>query len=58
MGIDVFTPHVEPPCKVELLEVEISPEPGSGWMRRLVERYMEMPEITICATFRVPSSRG
>jgi hypothetical protein len=45
---------VEPPSKVEMLEVEISPEDGYEWARRLVRRYQGKPDITICATFGVP----
>jgi len=54
IGIEVFTTDVEPPSRVEMLEVEISPEDGYEWARRLVRRYQGKPDITICATFGVP----
>lgn len=54
IGIEVFTTDVKPPCKVGFLEVEISPEDGYEWARRLVRRYQGKPNITVCATFGVP----
>lgn len=36
IGIEVFSTDVEPPWKAELLEIEISPEVGYEWARRLV----------------------
>jgi hypothetical protein len=54
IGIEVFTTDVEPPWKVEFLEVEISPEDGYEWARRLVARYQGKADITISATFSVP----
>jgi hypothetical protein len=51
VGIEVFTKDVEPPWKVGLLEVEISPEDGYDWPRRLVRNYQERSDVTICATF-------
>lgn len=38
----------------EFLEVEISPDDGYGWARRLVQAYMGKPNITLSATFKVP----
>jgi hypothetical protein len=56
IGIEVFTTEVEPPWQVGLLEVEISPEDGYDWPRRLVREYQERSDITICATFDVPDA--
>jgi hypothetical protein len=53
IGIEVFTTDVEPPGKVGLLEIEISPEEGYDWTRRLIREYMQRSYITICATFDV-----
>ncbi len=53
IGIEVFTTDVEPPWKVGLLEVEISPEDGYDWPRRLVRKYWDRADITICASFDV-----
>jgi hypothetical protein len=53
-GVEVFTTDVEPPYRAGLEDIEISPEPGYDWARRLVRKYMESPAITICATFQVP----
>ena len=53
IGIEVFTTDVEPPWKVGLLEVEISPEDGYDWPRRLVRKYWDRSDITICASFDV-----
>lgn len=39
-----------------MLEVEISEEGGFEWTRRLVQRYQQRSDITICATFDVPDS--
>jgi hypothetical protein len=47
---------VEPPAKAGLEDIEISPVPGYDWARQLVRKYMERPDITICATFRVPDA--
>jgi hypothetical protein len=55
IGVEVFTTDVEPPYKAGLEDIEISPEPGYDWARRLVRKYMETPLITICATFNVPN---
>jgi hypothetical protein len=38
------------------LEVEISPDDGYGWARRLVQAYMGKPNITLSATFKVPDA--
>jgi hypothetical protein len=38
----------------DFLEVEISPEDGYDWARRLVQRYRGRADVTICATFGVP----
>jgi hypothetical protein len=54
VGVEVFTTEVEPPWKVGLLRVEISPADGYGWLRRLVCDYQERSHISICATFEVP----
>ena len=56
IGIEVFTTDVQPPAKVGFLEVEISPEDGYDWARRLVRKYMGTSDITICATFNVPDA--
>jgi hypothetical protein len=56
IGIELFTTKAEPPWKVGFLGVEISPEPGYDWTRRLVRKYMERSDITICATFDVPDA--
>jgi hypothetical protein len=53
IGIEVFTTDVEPPWKVGLLEVEISPEDGYDWPRRLVREYQDRSDITICGSFDV-----
>lgn len=55
-GIEVFTTDVRPPYKVELLEVEISPEDGYEWARRLVLRHEGKADITISATFVLPGT--
>jgi hypothetical protein len=54
IGIEVFTTDVEPPSKVQMVDIEISPEEGYDWSRRLVRKYMEKSAITISATFHVP----
>jgi hypothetical protein len=36
--IEVFTTDVEPPSKVQMVEIEISPEEGYDWTRRLVRK--------------------
>jgi hypothetical protein len=41
IGIEVFTTDVEPPSKVQMVDIEISPEEGYDWSRRLVREYME-----------------
>lgn len=56
IGVEVFTTDVESAWKVGLLEVEISPEDGYDWSRRLVREYQNRPEITICASFDVPDA--
>jgi hypothetical protein len=56
IGVEVFTTDVEPPWKVGLLEVEISPQDGYDWPRRLVREYQERSDITICASFDVPDA--
>jgi hypothetical protein len=56
IGIEVFTNDVELPWKVGLLSVEISPEDGYDWPRRLVMEYQERSDITICASFDVPDA--
>ena len=56
IGIEVFTTNVEPPWKVGLVDIEISPEDGYDWARRLVRKYMERSDISICATFHVPDA--
>jgi hypothetical protein len=35
------------------MDIEISPEPGYDWARRLVRKYMEKSDITISATFNM-----
>ena len=54
IGIEVSTTDVEPPSKVQMVDIEISPEEGYDWSRRLVRKYMEKSAITISATFDVP----
>jgi hypothetical protein len=54
IGIEIFTTDVKPPWKVGFLEVEISPEDGYEWARRLGRRYQGKPDITVCAEFGVP----
>jgi hypothetical protein len=53
IGIEVFTTDVEPPWKLGLLEVEIAPEDGYDWPRRLVREYQDRSDITICGSFDV-----
>jgi hypothetical protein len=48
IGIEVFA------SGGDLLEVEISPEDGYDWARRLVQRYQGRSDVTICATFAMP----
>jgi hypothetical protein len=55
IGIEVSTADVEPPSKMQLVEIEISPEPGYDWTRRLVRKYQGRTEITFSATFNVPN---
>jgi hypothetical protein len=61
IGVEVFTTDVEPPWKVGLLGVEVSPEEGYDWPRRLVREYQDRSDITICGSFdvsdAVPESR-
>jgi hypothetical protein len=47
IGIEVFA------SGGDFLEVEISPEDGYDWARRLVQRYQGRSDVTICATFSV-----
>jgi hypothetical protein len=47
IGIEVFSPNIE------LLGIEISPEPGFGWARRFVEEFREQVGITFSATYDV-----
>lgn len=55
IGIEVFKMiKVRQPSKVMLLEVEISPEKGYKWARRLVQKYLRRSRITVSATFEVP----
>ena len=56
IAIEVFTADVAPPCKVGLLQVEISAEDGYDWPRRLVREYQKRSDITICASFDVPDT--
>jgi hypothetical protein len=56
IGIEVFTTDVEPPSKVQMVDIEISPVPGYDWARRFVREYMEESGITISATFDVPDA--
>jgi hypothetical protein len=48
IGIEVFA------SGRDILEVEISPEDGYHWVRRLVKRYQDRSDVTMCATFGVP----
>lgn len=58
IGIEVFKIiDVGPPSKVMLLEIEISPEPGYKWARRLVQSFLRKRRITVCATFEVPGQQ-
>ena len=50
IGMEVFSGNVD------LLEIEISPEEGFEWTRRLIQRYEGTPNITISATFDVPDT--
>lgn len=54
LGVEVFDVSNWPAGKVEMLEVEISPEEESEWVRRLVRKYAGQPNITFCATFYIP----
>jgi len=56
IGIEVFTTDVEPPSKVQMVNIEISPVPGYDWARRFVREYMEESGITISVTFDVPDA--
>jgi hypothetical protein len=56
IGIEVFTTDVEPPSKVRMVNIEISPAPGYDWARRFVREYMEESGVTISATFDVPDT--
>jgi hypothetical protein len=47
IGIEVFSPNIE------LLGIEISPEPGFGWARRFVEEFQEQVGVTFSATYEV-----
>jgi hypothetical protein len=47
IGIEVFSPNIE------LLGIEISPEPGFGWARRFVEGFREQVGATFSATYEV-----
>jgi hypothetical protein len=51
IGIEVFTTDVEPPSKVQMVDIEISPVPGYDWARRFVREYMEESGIAISVTF-------
>ena len=53
IGVEIFTTDVGPPWKVGLLGVEISPEDGYDWPRRLVREYQDRSDITICGSFDV-----
>jgi hypothetical protein len=54
IGIEVSTTDVEPPSKLQMVNIEISPVPGYDWARRFVREYMEESGITISVTFDVP----
>jgi hypothetical protein len=56
IGVEAFTTDVEPPAKAGLEDIEISPVPGYDWARKLVRKYMERTDITICASFSVPDA--
>jgi hypothetical protein len=56
IGIEAFTKDVEPPWKVGLVEIEISPEDGYDWGRRLVRKYQDRNDVSICATFDTPDA--
>lgn len=54
-GIEVCSTAVkDPQWKADLLDIQISPEPGYEWARRVVEKWKDQPEVTFCATFSVP----
>jgi len=53
MGIEVFEVIAS---SADFLEVEISPDDGYEWARRLVQAYMGKPNITFSATFKVPDA--
>jgi hypothetical protein len=55
IGFEVFKIiDAGPPSKAMLLEVEISPEQGYKWARRVVQKYLRRSRITVSATFEVP----
>jgi hypothetical protein len=56
IGIEVHTIDPEPGSTIELVDIEISPEEGYDWPRRLVRKYQGRSDITICATFDVPDA--
>jgi hypothetical protein len=49
-GIEVFRIVSS---KVEFLDVEIAPDDGLDWARRLVKRYQKRSDITFSATFDI-----
>jgi hypothetical protein len=44
IGIEIFA------SRRDFLEVEISPQDGYEWARRLVQKYQGRSDVTICAT--------
>ncbi|QNI30988.1 hypothetical protein H7849_17990 [Alloacidobacterium dinghuense] len=48
IGVEVFS------NRIELLNVEISPEDGYEWVRRLVQRYKGQQNVSFSATYGVP----
>jgi len=49
IGVEVFS------NRIELLDVEISPEDGYEWVRRLVHLYRNNADVSFSATYDVPN---
>jgi hypothetical protein len=48
VGVEVFS------RRTELLDVEVSPEKGYEWVRRLVRSYLDQAHVSFSATYDVP----